>query len=68
MFFEILFWTKNQPLDVLLDEKYRSRLTDFSAKMLITDTPREVVKFLLSVDLGVSLRPKTFVDLPVVSS
>ncbi len=52
----------------LLDEKYRSRLTDFSAKMLITDTPSEVVKFLLSVDLGVSLRPKTFVDLPVVSS
>jgi UDP-N-acetylglucosamine 2-epimerase (non-hydrolysing)/GDP/UDP-N,N'-diacetylbacillosamine 2-epimerase (hydrolysing) len=47
----------------LHDPHYRSKLTDFARKIHRQDTPTEVVKFLRSIDLSVSKKPKRFVDL-----
>lgn len=50
----------------LRDDIYRSKLMEFTAKMTSFDTPSAVVQHLLNVDLGVSVRPKLFVDLPTI--
>ena len=50
----------------LRDDTYRSKLMEFTAKMTSLDTPSAVVQHLLNVDLGVSVRPKLFVDLPTI--
>ena len=49
----------------LHDTNYRSELEDFCKNMSWLDTPTEVIKCLLAVDLDVALSPKSFVDLPI---